>query len=111
MIAGRDSSAQGEAKNSWLTGAAAWNYVAITQWILGIRPNYDGLTVEPIIPLAWSKFEASRTFRGVRYLIHVERIEQGNTISLEVEGNSIQGTVIPIPASGTQEVHVKVRIT
>jgi cellobiose phosphorylase len=111
MIAGRDSSAQGEAKNSWLTGAAAWNYVAITQWILGIRPNYDGLTVEPIIPLAWSKFEASRTFRGVRYLIHVERIGQGNTISLEVEGNRIQGTVIPIPASGTQEVHVKVRIT
>jgi cellobiose phosphorylase len=111
MIAGRDSSAPGEAKNSWLTGAAAWNYVAITQWILGIRPNYDGLTVEPIIPLTWSKFEAIRRFRGVRYFIHVERNGQGNTIALEVDGKSIQGTVIPIPVSGTQEVHVKVRIT
>ncbi|HEY4690540.1 MAG TPA: glycosyl transferase, partial [Anaerolineae bacterium] len=49
MIAGRDAPSYGEAKNSWLTGAAAWNYVAITQWILGIRPGYDGLQVAPVI--------------------------------------------------------------
>ena len=50
MIAGRDAPTHGEAKNSWLTGTAAWNMVAISQWILGIRPEHDGLRVEPVIP-------------------------------------------------------------
>ena len=53
MIAGRDAATHGEAKNSWLTGTAAWNYVAITQWILGIRPTFEGLQVAPIIPSTW----------------------------------------------------------
>ena len=53
MIAGKDAPTHGEAKNSWLTGTAAWNYVAITQYILGIRPTYDGLMVAPVIPAAW----------------------------------------------------------
>ena len=54
MIAGRDAPTHGEAKNSWLTGTAAWNYIAIAQWILGIRPAWDGLQVAPVIPAAWS---------------------------------------------------------
>ena len=53
MIAGREAPAYGEAKNSWLTGTAAWNYVAITQWILGIRPEFDGLRLDPCIPPEW----------------------------------------------------------
>ncbi len=64
MIAGRDAPTHGEAKNSWLTGTAAWNYVAITQWILGIRPTYDGLMVAPVIPADWPGFSAVRLFRG-----------------------------------------------
>ena len=50
MIAGPDAATPGEAKNSWLSGTAAWSYVAITQWILGIRPDFDGLRVDPVLP-------------------------------------------------------------
>ncbi len=64
MIAGRDAASHGEAKNSWLSGTAAWNYVAITQWILGIRPTYQGLQVAPVIPQGWSGFETKRLFRN-----------------------------------------------
>ena len=110
MIAGREAHAPGEAKNSWLTGAAAWNYVAITQWILGIRPTYDGLAVEPVTPSDWSGFDAVRNFRGVRYIIHVERQGPGNAVTLEVDGNIINGAVIPLPSDSTQEIHVKVRV-
>ena len=67
MIAGRDAPTHGEAKNSWLTGTAAWNYVAITQSILGIRPGLDGLQVNPVIPATWPGFEATRVYRGVTY--------------------------------------------
>ena len=60
MIAGRDAPTHGEAKNSWLSGTAAWNYVAITQWILGIRPDYDGLRIAPVVPESWPGFKATR---------------------------------------------------
>jgi len=106
MIAGRDAPTHGEAKNSWLTGTAAWNYVAITQWILGIRPDYDGLHIAPVIPQAWSGFEAERLFRGVKYTIHVERRGPGNDIHLSVDGRAIEATVVPFPPAGTKEVRV-----
>ena len=108
MIAGKDAPAHGEAKNSWLTGTAAWNYVAITQWILGIRPTYDGLQVAPVIPSAWDGFEAVRNYRGVRYEIKVERRGPGNSIQLEVDGLPIAGTVVPFPQPGTKQVGVLV---
>ncbi len=107
MIAGRDAVTHGEAKNSWLTGTAAWNYVAITQHILGIRPTFEGLEVKPVIPSDWSGFEAIRSFQGVRYEIKVERAGSGNQVSLEVDGNSIEGTLIPLPKDNTQTVKVK----
>jgi len=110
MIAGRDAPAYGEAKNSWLTGTAAWNYVAITQWILGIRPTFDGLQVEPVIPAAWNAFEAARTYRGVRYEIKISRQGPGNQVQLEVDGKPVKGTCIPIPPAGTSEVQVTARI-
>ena len=59
MIAGRDAPTHGEAKNSWLSGTAAWNYVAISQWILGIRPDYDGLRIAPAVPESWPGFTAN----------------------------------------------------
>ncbi len=107
MIAGKDAATHGEAKNSWLTGTAAWNYVAITQNILGIQPTFDGLQVKPVIPSAWKGFEATRSFRGVRYEISVVREGTGNSVTLEVDGKSIDGTVIPLPNKETKIVKVK----
>ena len=107
MIAGKDAATHGEAKNSWLTGTAAWNYVAITQHILGIRPGFDGLEVQPVLPSEWSGFEARRSFRGARYEISVTRQGRGNEVSLEVDGKPIAGTVIPLPHAGINTVKVK----
>jgi cellobiose phosphorylase len=107
MIAGKDAVTHGEAKNSWLTGTAAWNYVAITQFTLGIQPTLDGLQVKPVIPSAWSGFEATRSYRGVRYEISVMRGGTGNNVSLEVDGKSIAGTIIPLPENGVTTVKVK----
>jgi cellobiose phosphorylase len=110
MIAGRDAPTHGEAKNSWLTGTAAWNYVAITQWILGIRPTYDGLEIAPVIPAAWEGFTAVRRFRGVRYQIRVERQGPGNATAIEVDGATIKGRVVPSPSQGKSSVDVFVRL-
>ncbi|HEX7619630.1 MAG TPA: glycosyl transferase [Anaerolineales bacterium] len=110
MIAGKDALVHGEAKNSWLTGAAAWNYVAITQWILGIRPTYDGLEIKPVVHSKWAGFQVIREFRGVRFVITAERCGVGNGVLLEVAGKSLEGTIIPMPPVGTREVRVIVRI-
>ena len=110
MIAGKDASTHGEAKNSWLTGTASWNYIAITQWILGIRPTYDGLEIKPVVPSGWKSFEVIRHFRGVRYVVRAERRGAGNGVLLEADGKSVEGTVIPIPPIGTKEVRVLARI-
>jgi cellobiose phosphorylase len=106
MIAGRDAPTHGEAKNSWLTGTAAWNYVAITQWILGIRPTHAGLQVAPVIPSAWNGFSATRSFRGVRYEIQVKRKGPGNEVRLEVDGNPIHGSVIPFPSDDVKQIQI-----
>lgn len=95
MIAGRDAPTHGEAKNSWLTGTAAWNYVAITQWILGIRPALNGLEIAPVIPSSWDGFKATRIYRGVRYDITVTRRGSGNLVSLVVDGVPQTGSIIP----------------
>ena len=111
MIAGRDAPTHGEAKNSWLTGTAAWNYVAITQWILGIRPTYTGLQMAPVIPSDWPGFKATRVFRDVTYHISVERVGKGNTISLTVDGKPVEGNVVPLPPAGQTDVRVRVALT
>jgi cellobiose phosphorylase len=110
MIAGKDAATHGEAKNSWLTGTAAWNYVAITQWIIGIRPTYNGLQVAPVIPTSWKGFAAKRSYRGVNYKIQVQRKGPGNSVQLEIDGKPIRGNIIPLPAEGTKEVRVRVRL-
>jgi cellobiose phosphorylase len=124
MIAGRDAPTHGEAKNSWLTGTAAWNMVAISQWILGIRPEHDGLRVEPVIPGSWTSFQATRRFRGTTYDIEVRREPGGvvGTVSddgigdrvpppeVVVDGRAIEGTLVPLPGPGTPRVRVEVRL-
>jgi len=111
MIAGRDAPAHGEAKNSWLTGTAAWNYYAITQWMLGIRTYYDGLQISPVIPKGWRGFKATRIFRGVTYHITIERAGEGNHVALQVDGVPIKGVTVPPPADGRKEVWVKGTLT
>jgi cellobiose phosphorylase len=106
MIAGRDAPTHGEAKNSWLTGTAAYNYVAITQWILGIRPTYMGLQITPVVPEDWDRFEISRIFRGTSYRISVIRVGRGNQVSLEVDGELIDGNTIPLPDGKSNIIRV-----
>ncbi|HYO42715.1 MAG TPA: hypothetical protein VES19_05895 [Candidatus Limnocylindrales bacterium] len=122
MIAGRDAPTHGEAKNSWLTGTAAWNMVAISQWILGIRPEHDGLRVEPVIPAAWPGFRATRRFRGTAYEIEAVRDAGATSASpglgasgvrvpgLVVDGAPIEGTIVPLPPAGTPLVRVRVHL-
>jgi len=107
-IAGKAADRFGEAKNSWLTGTAAWNFVAITQWILGIRPDYDGLRIEPVVPKDWNGFKVRRQFRGTLYDIEVVREGTGNNISLYVNEKKIEGTLIQ--AVEAPQVSVKVVI-
>ena len=106
MIAGKDAPTHGEAKNSWLSGTAAMNYVAITQAILGIQPQYDGLEIKPVIPSDWHGFEAVRYFRGIRYEISVIRKGVGNEVSLVVEGKPVPGTIIPLPDKNVRSLKV-----
>jgi cellobiose phosphorylase len=110
MIAGKDAPSHGEAKNSWLTGTAAWNYVAITQYILGIRPTYEGLSLAPVIPTAWQGFTVRRSYRGVRYDIEAKRIGKGNRARITVDGQAIEGNRIPPPMKGVESVSVQVEL-
>jgi cellobiose phosphorylase len=107
MIAGRDAATHGEAKNSWLSGTASYNFVAISQWILGIRPGFEGLEIAPVIPWSWDAFKVTRVWRGVRYEIEVTRKGPGNLVDLTVDGKHVEGSVVPLPAEGTREVRVK----
>jgi len=69
--------------------------MAITQWILGLRPNYEGLSISPIIPGSWDGFNMNRIFRGVSYEINIERVGTGNSVQLIVDGEKIEGNIIP----------------
>ena len=108
MIAGKDAATHGEAKNSWLTGTAAWNFAAITQYILGIQPTLNGLKIAPVIPTDWPGFSATRVYRGVTYHIQVVRAGKGNAVALRVDGKVVEGNVVPPPAEGTSAVKVDV---
>lgn len=105
MIAGKDAKTFGEAKNSWLTGTAAWTFLNVSQFILGVEPTLKGLSVNPCIPKNFGDFTITRTFRGVEYNIEVknpDNIEKG-VKELIVDGQSLgQTTVIPYDASKKQ---------
>ena len=109
MIAGKDAKRHGEAKNSWLTGTAAWNFVAISQYILGVIPEYDGLKIDPCIPENWDGFTAVRKFRDNTYNITVknpENVSKGIK-SITLDGVRINGNILPVfEAGSTHEVEV-----
>jgi len=109
MIAGKDAFKPGEAKNSWLTGTAAWNYYTITQYILGIRPAYNGLIVDPCITPEWDGFSVTRKFRGATYLIEVKNPNHSmkGVTRITVDGKTVEGNLIPaMPAGGSHKVEV-----
>ncbi len=101
MIAGKDAFKPGEAKNSWLTGTAAWNWAAISQHILGIQPDYDGLVVDPCIPPEWKEFTILRRFRGTDYRITVRNPDGvcKGVKQLVVDGEIVNGNVVPLLSS------------
>nr|8HO9_A Chain A, Cellobiose phosphorylase [Acetivibrio thermocellus]8HO9_B Chain B, Cellobiose phosphorylase [Acetivibrio thermocellus] len=109
MVAGKDAKRHGEAKNSWLTGTAAWNFVAISQWILGVKPDYDGLKIDPSIPKAWDGYKVTRYFRGSTYEITVKNpnhVSKG-VAKITVDGNEISGNILPVFNDGkTHKVEV-----
>ncbi|MCL2264610.1 MAG: glycosyl transferase [Treponema sp.] len=104
MVAGKDAPRHGEAKNSWLTGTAAWTFVSISQYILGVRPSFDGLIVDPCIPKDMKNFTVMRHFRGADYHITVDNsagAEKG-VKSITVDGKPHEGV---IPVFGDGKVH------
>ena len=119
MIAGKDGRRYGEAKNSWLTGTAAWNFVAISQWILGIRPSFEGLIVDPCIPSEWDGYSVRRLYQGAVYHIAVDNpfhVEKGvaelfingkELPATEHRGDTETGILLPVAAPG-EEMQVRV---
>ena len=97
MVAGKDAAKPGEGKNSWLTGTAAWNWLTITQYILGIRPTYDGLEIDPCVPETLREFTVRRVLRDAEFEITVKNPDgrQTGVRSISVDGQPIDGTVIP----------------
>lgn len=98
MIAGKDAAKPGEAKNSWLTGTAAWNFVVISQNILGIKPDYNGLMIDPCIPKDWEGYKVSRKFRNATFEISISNpnhVSKG-VKKLVVDGKEIDGNIVPV---------------
>ncbi|MEW6059739.1 MAG: glycosyl transferase [Actinomycetota bacterium] len=111
MIAGKDAPTHGEAKNSWLTGTAAWNFVAVTQWILGIRPEHDGLRIDPCLPSDWEGFSARRLFRNADYRIEVRKLRgaRGRVTRLLVNGRPVDGNLVtPAPKGSVVRVEATI---
>jgi len=102
MIAGKDAKRHGEAKNSWLTGTAAWNFVTISQWILGVRADYNGLIVDPCIPAEWNEFSVKRVFRGTTYNITIKNPSHvcKGVKSMTVDGVAVNGNIAPVITDG-----------
>jgi len=109
MVAGKDAARFGEAKNSWLTGTAAWTFVSISQYILGVRPVFDGLLIDPCIPSSMKSFSVIRNFQNAVYRITVDNsagVEKG-VKSLTLDGKPLNGAVLPALRDGkTHEVNV-----
>lgn len=107
MIAGKDARRFGEAKNSWLTGTAAWTFTNVSQYILGIRPEFDGLCIDPCIPETMTEFTVTRHFRGAIYRIHIDNTagSQKGVKTLLVNGTPVDGNIIPYQ-NGVTEYNV-----
>jgi cellobiose phosphorylase len=99
----------GRASHSWQTGTAAWMYRVAYDWILGIRPTFAGLLIDPVIPASWTSFRVERVFRGCRYLIEVQNPEgrESGVSEISVDGRRIEGNVLPLALAGLGRVTVR----
>ena len=107
MVAGKDAAKPGEGKNSWLTGTAAWNWLTITQYILGIRPTYDGLEIDPCIPATLKEYTVHRELRDASFDITVKNPNgrQSGVSHVVLDGSPVEGTIIKAtPGHHTVEV-------
>ena len=105
MVTGRASGNPGHAKNSWLTGTASWTFLSISQAILGVYPDYEGLKIRPCIPDELTEYTVTRRFRGSEYVIHVRRTGEA---SMTVNGKAMDGNIVPI--SNLEKVFVEVTL-
>ena len=109
MIAGKDAKNFGQAKNSWLTGTAAWNFYVISNYILGVKPDWDGLKIDPCVPHTWDGYKVSRRFRGAMYDIEIKNPSHvcRGVKQVTVDGKEISGNVLPAFSDGkTHKVEV-----
>lgn len=107
MVAGKDAARPGEGKNSWLTGTAAWMWYTVSEFILGIKPSYNGLTIDPCLPTSAKEYEVCRKFRGAEYIIKVKnpkRVNKG-VRSLLLDGQRMEGNTVPF-SEGRHTVEV-----
>jgi cellobiose phosphorylase len=102
VIAGPDSKCSGQAKNSWLTGSAAWSYVAITHYMLGVRPEHGGLRIAPAIAREIGFFEVTRRCRGAEYVISVRCLKEGGLPEIFVNGERLEGNLVPYAERGAR---------
>lgn len=111
MIAGADAPKHGEAKNSWLTGTAAWTFVNVSQYILGIRPDYNGLIIDPCLPDTIQEYQLTRIYRGSTYHITVRKpngVEKGVT-QMIVNGQMVNGNCVAFDTS-TDTYHIEIEM-
>ncbi|MDD3882162.1 MAG: glycosyl transferase [Eubacteriales bacterium] len=108
MIAGKDAVNFGQAKNSWLTGTASWNFYTISNYILGIKPDFDGLKIDPCIPHSWDGYEISRRFRGAWYNITIKNPKHAcrGVATMLVDGKTVSGNLVPLFTDGIHKVEV-----
>ena len=108
MVAGKDAAKPGEGKNSWLTGTAAWMWYTVSEFILGIKPDYEGLNIDPCLPSTAREYEVTRKFRGGEYHITVKNPEgkEKGVKQITVDGKAIEGTIVPC-LEGKHEVVVE----
>ncbi len=102
MTAGRDAATPGEGKNSWLTGTASWSFVSISQFILGVRPDYNGLVIDPCVPKSWKSFKVTRVFRGKTFKISISNPKGvcKGVASITVDGKPVKGNTVPVDMGG-----------
>jgi cellobiose phosphorylase len=112
MTASQFSPTPGEGKNSWLTGTGAWSFVVASQSILGVKPDFNGLRIDPCVPKKWKGYAVQRKYRGVTYSITVKnpKAKSNGVKSLVVDGQKVAGNLIPLPTDGRKEVKVEVTL-
>ncbi len=107
MVAGKDAARPGEGKNSWLTGTAAWMWYTVSEFILGIQPDYEGLRIDPCLPSTAKEYTVKRRFRGALYHIHVVNPygHQKGVKRISLDGKAVSGTLVPW-SEGEHQVEV-----